>query len=72
MINTESFFKTHTEQLLNHYPLATQHDFYHAMQTSSGIIICNHSKGLFQFATWAQAYSFLIDLAIDDAITVPI
>lgn len=70
MINTETFFKTHTEELLNHYPLATQQDFYHAMQTSSGIIICNYSKELFKFSTWAQAYSFLLDLAIDDAISV--
>ena len=62
MINTETIFKTHTEELLNHYPLGTQHDFYHAMQTSSGIIIYNHSKALFKFSTWVQAYSFLLDL----------
>lgn len=70
MLNTETFFKTHTQELLSRYPMATQHDFYHAMQKDSAIIICNHSKQLFQFSTWAQAYSFLLDLAIDDAISV--
>lgn len=61
------FYKTHSNLLLNSFPINQSKELYSAIENHGQVIICTQSEQLFTFPSWLECYNFIIDLSVHEA-----